>query len=621
MGKMTEQQLKLIEFGKSIIKPNPDLTGTEWADKHFFLSPESSSIPGKWETRPWQVDILNAMTDRRAKDVVIKKPVRVGFTKLLNITHAYFIDQKPCVQLHYQPNDEEAKGYAEDEFEPMVRDNKRVSSLIDMTATRGRTKKEKISKKSYPNGYIEILGSQSDRNLNRRTAKVAVGDEIDTWKKEAGNTGDTITTMRRRTSDFWDRKNILGGKPVGIPYNPEEEMDNNTSMIDYWFQKGTQEYRWLPCPHCGTFHKFEFEDLQWEKDKDEHGRTIKHHPETAHFTCSSCDGEIYDHHKRDMDKNGEWRAENPEAMKDGVRSFAFWAMLSYSPNVTWPDIAREFLVAKKNRNMLKAFFNEVLARPFEEEFQRSDTVGFYDRREEYTAEVPEGVLVLTFGADVQKDRIELEVVGWGQNYESWGITYKIFFGDTTQPEVWEDVREFVLGKTFTHDNGDTIGIFSGCIDAGYLTTVVGDFCKPLYSRRIFAVKGSGVIGKDITTRKPGKTKNAAPVFTIGVNKAKDELSWHLTSESGAGYMHFPVDDCYNEEYFKQLGSERKLPNGRWEKTRARNEAVDVRVYAFASLKLGSVDLELLSQRGQILGGIEVKKHKKPKKRSGWMKKD
>ena len=126
------------------------------------------------------------MTDLKTKTVVIKKPVRIGFTKLLNAFQAYFIDQQPSVILHYQPNDDEARGYAEDEFEPMIRDNPTLARLIDTPNIRGRIKKEKTVKKLYPGGYIEFLGAESDRNMNRRTARVVIGDEIDTWKKEAG---------------------------------------------------------------------------------------------------------------------------------------------------------------------------------------------------------------------------------------------------------------------------------------------------------------------------------------------------------------------------------------------------------------------------------------------------
>ncbi len=599
MGQLNEQQLDMISYGLGILKPRPHLSGSEWADLHFVLSPESSSVPGKWKTRPWQREILDAMTDYVTQTVVLKKPTRVGFTKMLNATHAYYIDQRPCVQLHYQPNEDEAKGYAEDEFEPMVRDNDRIRALVEQQVMRGRTKKEKTVKKNYPGGYIELLGSESDRNLNRRTAKVVSGDEIDTWKKEAGKAGDTITTMMRRTSDFWDRKNILGGKPVGTGYDPEMELDDGVSVVDYWFHQGTQEYRHLPCPHCNTYQKFEFEDFVWDKDIDDEGNTLKHYPDTVRFECRECGGNIYHSDMRWMDDRGKWVAENPGALDMGVRSFHLWAMLSYSPNVTWPDIVKEFLSAKKSRLKLKAFYNEVLARTFEEEFEKSDTSSFLQRREVYAAQVPKGALVLTMGADVQKDRIECEVIGWHKNYESSAIEFRVFRGNTKEQEVWDSFREYILTKTWIHESGVVMNIYAGCVDAGYLTDVVADFCKPLYSRRIFATQGASTMTANKIPRTPGKTKKGkSPIFTIGVNRIKDEIAWHLKSEGGAGYMHFPLDDAYDVEYFKQLGAEKKMKNGRWVSTRKRNEVIDIRVYNYAALFLGGVDLQLIAARGE-----------------------
>jgi phage terminase large subunit GpA-like protein len=595
----------------------PILTGSQWADTHFMLSPESSATPGKWKTYPWQRDILDAMTDYTTKIIVIKKPTRVGFTKLLGIVHAYFIDQRPSVQLHYQPNDDEARGYAEDEFEPMVRDNAIIAKHIETPNTRGRIKKEKTVKKLYPGGYIEILGSESDRNLNRRTARVVVGDEVDTWKKEAGKAGDTIMTMFRRSSDFWDRKNIIGGKVIGAAYNPEIEELDGISMIDYWYQRGTQEYRHWPCPHCGHFNRLEFEDMLWEKDIDENsGKTIKHYPNTAHFKCKSCGNRIEDKHKREMDKSAKWVAENPDAQKDGIRSFHPWAMVSYSPNVTWPDIVREFLAASKSRLKLKAFYSEVLARTWEEDYERADTNTLHDRREEYAAQVPHGVLVLTFGADTQDDRIECEIVGWGANEESWSIDYKIFHGDTSKPEVWAQFDEYLM-KTWHHEDGGIMRPYAGLLDTqGHRAKEAYAFCKQRFARRVFASKGHNQKDAPIAPRLASrKNKANVPLFLIGVNQAKDVIYSHIKTESpGAGYMHFPNEPIYGDEYFAQLTAEQRDKTGAWKKRRARNETLDCRVLAYASVFVAGIDLELLAKRGQPIL-IQQEQPKKKQRKS------
>ena len=614
---LSDQQLSIIEYGVKILKPKPKLSGSEWADEYFFLSAESSAAPGKWRTRPWQKDILDAMTDQVTQVCVFKKPTRVGYTKMINIVAAYFIHQRPSVQLHYQPNADEAKGFAEDEFEPMVRDNFTIAKLIETPNIRGRAKKEKTIKKLYPGGYAEFLGAESDRNFNRRTARVVTGDELDTWKKEVGGTGDAITTMMRRTSDFWDRKNILGGKPIGEEFT--EDMDENqldgVSMVDYWFKKGSQEYRHLPCPHCKFYQRFEFEDLTWNKDKDDNGKTTKHYPDTAHFKCKKCSQRIYDHHKRDMDKRGRWVAQNPRALKDGIRSFHIWAMLSYSPNVTWSDIVKEFLFVKNDRLKLKTFTSEVLADTWEENYEKVKIEDYEQRVEPYTAQIPEGVYILTAGADTQDDRIECEVIGWGEAEESWSIEYKIFYGDTSKPEVWQRFDEFLL-KSYTHESGGLMRVYCVGLDTqGHRAKEAYAFCKARFARRVYAFKGHRQLDAPVAPRLASRNnKGNVPLFLIGVNQAKDVIYSHLSTEAvGAGYMHFPQDKEYNEEYFKQLTAEKRGKDGRWKKTRARNEALDVRVYGYAALFIAGVDIELLVRNGKPLMQLEVKK-KQTKKR-------
>lgn len=616
MGELNTQQLKIFNYGRKILKPKPSLSGSEWADLHFTLSPENSSVPGKWKTYPWQKDIIDAMTDYKTQYVVIKKPTRMGFTLMLTAVHAYFIDQRPAVQLHYQPNADEAKGYAEDHLETMIRDNDRIAALVETPNTRGRIKKEKTHKKLYPGGYIEVLGGESPRNQNRRTAKVVVIDEADALKKEAGTTGDSISNMIRRSSDFWDRKNIIGGKPVGSEYQEDLGIQTETSIIDYWFKRGTQEYRHLPCPHCGTMHNFRFEDLLWDKDQNEDGATIKHYPETAHFVCAYCDKKIFDQHKREMDKKGEWVAENPGAYPR-IRSFHPWAEISYSPNVTWSDIVREFLESKNNRLKYKTFMNEVLARTFEDDFEKVEIDDFRERKEEYFAQVPNGVLVLSFGVDVQKLRLEVEIIGWGEYDEAWSIDFAIIHGDTSKPEVWARLDEY-LSKTYTNESGEIMRVYCGGVDTGYRPKYGYEFCKPRFGKRYFAIKGHKAVDAKIAPTQASFQKKAkVPLFMIGVNQAKDVLVSNINNTGkGAGCMHFPDDKKYNEEYFLQLTAEKRGKDGRYVKHRARNEVIDRWTYSYSALFIAGIDLEVLSKRntrlGVVSGKIQSIKKTKPK---------
>jgi len=344
---LSRQQLRLIDFASKILKPRPLLSGSEWANEYFYLSPESSSLPGKVSLYPYQIEMLDVMTDYIHQFVVINKSTRIGYTISLNIMQAYFIHQRPSSILHAQPNDEEIRGYATDAFEPMIRDNETIRELIETPVLSGKAKKEKTLKKLYPGGIWEGVGAQSERNFNRRTVRVFVADEIDTWVLEAGNAGDTLTTGIRRTQDFWDRKVVLGGKPISMA----------TSKVREWFLKGDQRYRHLPCPHCGEYNLWFFSDFIWEKEYDDDGKVVKHLTDTTHVLCSKCGEKVTHRHYKEMDKKGKWIKHNPES---DIASFHIWAFYSYSPNVTWPTIVDEFLDAKDNPLKLKAFTNEVL---------------------------------------------------------------------------------------------------------------------------------------------------------------------------------------------------------------------------------------------------------------------
>lgn len=78
---------------------------------------------------------------------------------------------------------------------------------------------------------------------------------------------------------------------------------------------------------------------------------------------------------------------------------------------------------------VKTFFNTEMGIPYEEDTETLQSEELYERREDYGAELPDGVLLLTCGVDTQDDRLECEIVGWGKDYESWGIQYFRLYGD------------------------------------------------------------------------------------------------------------------------------------------------------------------------------------------------
>ena len=168
---------------------------------------------------------------------------------------------------------------------------------------------------------------------------------------------------------------------------------------------------------------------------------------------------------------------------------------------------------------------------WEEEGEQIETDDLFKRRERYNCEVPEEVLVLTAGVDVQDDRFEVEVVGWGVDKESWGIKYQVIYGDLKLKPVWDELDKF-LSQTFTTADGRRLKIICACVDSGgHFTTQVYRFCKERTARRVFAIKGKGGAEVPYFNRPSTANNIKAPLFTVGVDTGK---ALFISTAGGAG---------------------------------------------------------------------------------------
>ena len=237
------------------------------------------------------------------------------------------------------------------------------------------------------------------------------------------------------------------------------------------------------------------------------------------------------------------------------------------------------------------FVNTVLGETWrDEQAAPVDADALYQRREPYAAEVPAGAALLTAGVDTQDDRLELEIVGWGRDEESWSLGYHVLHGDPAQPELWAELDRLLL-RQWRHESGLMLPISAACIDSGgHHSEGVYQFCWPRLARRIWAAKGISGFGKAIFPARQSKGFNRAPLFLLGVDAAKERVYSRLrVTDPGPGYCHFPLS--HPRDFFEQLTAERiatRLRNGFPERIfvkpgGARNEALDCRAYALAAL--------------------------------------
>lgn len=576
------------------MKPPPNLKIDEWADKHRRLSPESSAEPGLWSTdrATYQRGMMQAISDPKIENIVFMTGAQIGKTEIINNSVGYYVSQDPSPMLVVQPTLELAKMWSSDRLSPMLRDTPILKNLVK--DPRSRDSGNTLYQKQFPGGYIAIVGANSPSGLAARPIRCVFLDEVDRYPASAGSEGDPIELSKARTKTFtYNRKIIM----VSTPTN------KGASRIESAFEESDKRYYYVPCPDCKHEQRLIWSNVNWEEDK----------PETASYICEECGSAWDDAMRYRAIKNGNW-----VATEDFNGTAGFHINGIYSPWTPLSEAVRSFLVAKKMPDTLRVFVNTYLAETWEDQGERVDDYAVAERAEPFGDKLDSNIMLLTCGVDVQDDRLELEVVGWGKDEESWSIDYRTLYGDPSTPHLWNDL-ENILKNIYETEDGRQLQIRSACIDSGgHYTQAVYNFVRPREGRRVFAIKGMGGESRPIVSRPTRNNIGKIRLFTLGVDSIKELIFSRLKiTEVGAGYCHFP--DNRSDEYFKQLASSEKIvtkfhkgfPRREFVKTRTRNEALDCRVYAIGALSILNLNLNVISDRIQ---NEKINKTDEPPKR-------
>lgn len=589
---------------RTVLAPPSKLTLSEWADRYRFLSRENSAEPGRFRTArvPYLKGVMDACTDRRIREVVVMKAAQVGFTDgVLNNLVGYHIDQDPAPMLVVQITVDEAEKWSKEKLAPMLRDTPRLRGKVK--DARSRDSDNTILAKAYPGGHLGIVGANAPSGLRARPRRILAFDEIDGYPTSSGTEGDPIKLGEKRATTFWNRKILKGSTPTIKGF----------SKIEREYDRSTQERWYCPCPHCQHEQSLKWTSVHWDKTVIDVDTTI-HHPETAAYLCEECAALIDESGRRQMIARGRWVSENPGP--DRPTGFHIPGLIS--PFVTMEELAREFRESVDSglHELLQVFVNTRLGETWEERGEQVDEKSLMARREEYKATVPMGVGVLTMATDVQGDRLEVAVKGWGDKEESWLIHREVLLGDPgdmdTPGNVWERLDE-ILDRPWQHEAGAMVRISGAAIDyGGHYADMVARYVKRHEGRNVFAIRGASEGGKPIWPAKPARVgRHGVKVYELGTDTAKDIIlgSRIRRATHGQGYMHYPLGQSWcNAEYFAQLTSEKKvfrIEKGRrvrrWVPTRDRNEALDLEVYAFAVMNaFGATAIETLGKRATAL---------------------
>jgi phage terminase large subunit GpA-like protein len=574
------------------LRPDALLTVSEWADAHRRLPKKSSAEPGPWRTdrTPYLREIMDCLSSTsEVEEVVMMKAAQVGGSEAILNGLGYVIDHAPGPTIVVQPTVELGKRFSRQRIEPLVTDTPRLA--LKVASARSRDSGNTMLAKDFPGGQLIITGANSAVGLRSMPAQYAFCDEIDGYPVDVDEEGSPLALVEARQRTFARRKRIKVSTPTIA----------GRSAVEAAYEASDQRRYYVPCPDCGHMQPLEFPRLKWTLPDTS--------PERPAYECRACFFLIREHHKTEMLAGGEWHMEAPQNAGK-VRGYHLNALYAPLGWMSWADIAQQFIKTHKDPEKHRVFINTVLAEVWKSRGEAPPWEALKRRCEEYAiGSVPAGVLFLTVGCDVQKDRVVYEVVGWGRGKTSWSIDYGQIPGDTADLErgPWPQVDE-LLARTYKHASGIDIGIRMLAVDAGYNQNQVVTWSRKYPMNRVIAIKGveGGVLVGTPTpveiTDRGRKVKRGGRIWPVAGNIAKSELYGWLrlemptdAAEPPAGFCHFPQ---YDDEYFKQLTAEQLIAHKtrkgfiklEWELIPGRqNHVLDARVYARCAAALVGLD--------------------------------
>ena len=609
---------------RQVFEKKEDLTVSQWAEKYRTVTIGAHRGPWRNDLSPHLVKIMDTWQLPHVREIVVCKSPQTGGTESSYNCAGWAMENAPDTMLFIMPSEKDARKISNDRIIPMIEQSEKLKELIspnpdDLAAGRIR----------LINGMIAYMAwSNSTSALATFPIKYLFFAEVDKYPPFVGNEADSITLGEKRARTFKHTHKIF---KESTPTREDGPIWKALLGADVLYKFHAQ------CPFCQKKQTMKFSQLKWPHEEQQSAVSSQqsaepsnpslapeqiHRDLLARYVCEQCNAEWTDADRDNAVRAGGWQRVKGLGLKR-PRSAAFHLPSFISPDVSLSEIAAAFLRSKHDKAKLIDFSNDYLAEPFIEsedgETMKEDVL--YLRRYRFTPDgaqwqVPMRGCVLTCYCDVQRNRLEAEVVAWGADHENWGIEYRQFPGDPSGEEVWQAFEVF-LNQEFVHESGNKLRISIVGIDAGFKAAEVYRFVRPRQPRRVFACKGSSVRGKpliSVTRHSKLRERKKVNLIIIGTDAGKDSIfSWMNVEEPGPRYMHFP--EAYGYDFFKMLTAEVRVtryekgrPYFTWVKKHAdiRNEALDIRVGNYAMVELLNPDFKRIAEG---LTPVEIKTKK------------
>ena len=551
-----------------------------WVERSICLPPTLSAHVGRITLPIYLRAIAASMDDPSVEKLVIQKSARLGYSTLLMSLVAYHFSNKPGPILAVLPCEADARTMIVSLEEIFDGSPDLKGKLPNPSVGRREGRNTILFRRGANGASLRAVGAGAPRNLRSIAAKILLVDEMDSLEDSEG---DAVSLAISRTLTFPDRRIIVGGTPQIL----------ETSRVCKAYGETDQHVYEVRCPACHGFAEMQWAHIEWPEGR----------PQEARWRCPLCAALIDETRKQTMVEAGRWRATRPDAPA-GQRGYRLSCLVSSLPHATWGKAAATFEAARGDDERMQVFYNDWLGLPWAaDEGGDLDEAALAARAEPFSLdEIPREVLLITLGADVQGDRLEASVVGWGRDGTCFVLDHRVLWGPPVEDdEVWRELDDLLHAK-WKHPLGGEIGIGAAAIDAGsgvHYDRVLA-FCAPRLGRKVFALKGLAGWARPAIAR--AKTRGK-PLFLAGVDPLKGQIFAKLDRGRGIRFSH-----VLEPSYYEMLTSERRVtrivggrPRMRFErKLGAKAETLDALAYATAARAALHLDAAAFSQREDSL---------------------
>lgn len=602
----SDVQIEMRNYINGLIKQLPSYVPntlvSDYAQSKRVL-PLDTPYPGPWdnERTPYLVEIMDNMSvTSPIRHTIFLKSAQIGATAAAENVTVYWIDEVPASILFVSATDDLLEKWSTKRLEPAIDSCGCRQKIFAQSSVKGSKRTgDKIKSKEFVGGSLDMASAQSAPGLRSESKRIVLRDEIDGAPAQLKTgEGNWLAVSEARAIGFGDRGKIFD---FSTPTTIED------SAIFPLFEKGDQRKFFVPCPRCGGF-----QDLKWsESDQAGYGlkpsRDDKGKIKYVYYECEHCHGEIHNHEKGFLLKNGYWKP-TVEAKSPYVRSYHINSLYSPVGMLSWEAMWDKYEDAKKDQDGMRSFTNLYLGLPYREAGSKPKLENVIELRRPYrSGTVPEGVLYLTAAIDVQQGskrdkknpaRLELEVCGHGAGFKTFSILYTRFEGpvDDYADGAWADLDDFIMvgGFNFKRADGREFPVVMIFTDSGDGVTMdqVYQWCAGKRNtfptkgtRQLKAAKGVGDAMEVFNVRRYKHTKvhEDLTLYTISTNYYKhhtynnlNNTFRNLDDPDRPGFCQFPLD--YSDEYFDMLTAEEKRADGSFHNAAGkRNEALDCRV--------------------------------------------